>query len=41
MMKKVNVRVYGAALDALQAQFSEDGGIQIHNCNFKIGRAHV
>ena len=34
MMKKVNVRVYGAALDALQAQFSEDGGIQIHNCNF-------
>ncbi len=34
MMKKVNVRVYGAALDALQAQFSAEDGIQIHNCNF-------
>ena len=34
-MKKVNVKVYGAALEALQAQFSrEDDGIQIHNCNF-------
>lgn len=34
MMKKVNVRVYGEALDALQAQFSAEDGIKIHNCNF-------
>ena len=33
-MKKVNWKVYGEALDALQAQFSAEDGIQIHNCNF-------
>lgn len=33
-MKKVNWKVYGGALDALQAQFSAEDGIQIHNCNF-------
>ena len=33
-MKKVNVKVYGAALDALQEQFSAEDGIRIHNCNF-------
>lgn len=33
-MKKVNVKVYGAALDALQEQCSAEGGIRIHNCNF-------
>ena len=31
-MKKVNWKVYGEALDALQAQFSAEDGIQIHNC---------
>lgn len=34
MVKKVNVKVYGAALDALQAQFSAEDDIRIHNCNF-------
>lgn len=33
-MKTVNWKVYGEALDALQAQFSAEDGIQIHNCNF-------
>ena len=33
-MKKVTWKVYGEALDALQAQFSAEDGIQIHNCNF-------
>lgn len=33
-MKKVNVNVYREALEALQAQFSADDGIQIHDCNF-------
>ena len=30
-MKKVNWKVYGEALDALQAQFSAEDGIQIHS----------
>lgn len=33
-MKTVNWKVYGEALDALQAQFSAEDGIRIHNCNF-------
>ena len=33
-MKTVNWKVYGEALDALQAQFSAEDGIQIHNCTF-------
>ena len=33
-MKKVNWKVYNEALGALQAQFSAEDGIQIHNRNF-------
>lgn len=33
-MKKVNWKVYGEALDALQAQFTQWDGIRIFNRNF-------